>query len=440
MNFKQLVFGVTVAAAFAAVADLTVSGWSQNATSGLVTVNYTLTGSETKIVTLDVATNGVSIGAENLAYVTGDANKEVAPSDATRTIRWRPDLAWAGHLFTNGEITVKAVAWSLANPPDYLAVSLTVTNGLGVSSERRYYTCEKALPGTITNDCWRGDWLLLRRIHAAGQSFVMGSPVYEQYRNATLNSGAHERFGSTEVAGGGCLPETSHPVSFTQDFYIGVFPVTRLQMDYLAGVYCDWNLRRCAFTGVSVATLRGSNRSPAQPPLADSYVDLMRTRTGLAFDLPTEAQWEFACRAGTTTPYNDGRLVTKDYYYNRNAGFLTRKLGWWCNQDMKTEQPLYWVSQGNFPVGLLQPNAWGLYDMHGHPMEWCRDCSTSDAFAADPAVDPLGTTGSYWMARGICYDLWMVQGRSASRTGLPNTYTGTMGFRASCPCPLVEAQ
>lgn len=93
MNFKQLVFGVTVAAAFAAVADLTVSGWSQNATSGLVTVNYTLTGSETKIVTLDVVTNGVSIGAENLAYVTGDANKEVAPSDATRTIRWRPDLA-----------------------------------------------------------------------------------------------------------------------------------------------------------------------------------------------------------------------------------------------------------------------------------------------------------------------------------------------------------
>ena len=60
MNFKQLVFGATVLATFAAVADLTVSGWSQNATSGLVTVNYTLTDSETKIVTLDVATNGVS--------------------------------------------------------------------------------------------------------------------------------------------------------------------------------------------------------------------------------------------------------------------------------------------------------------------------------------------------------------------------------------------
>ena len=426
--------------AFAAVE---VTGWSQNASTGQVTVNYRLTGSESAIVTLDVTTNDVSIGAENLSFVTGDANMIIAPSSEERTIRWRPDYAWDGHLFTNDEVKVKAVAWPLDNPPDYMAVCLSATNGANQTFAYRFYTAEGALPGTITNDCWRGEWLLMRRIHAAGRTFVMGSPITEQYRNAEKNSGACERF-KKEVSGAACLPETPHPVSFTKDFYIGVFPFTYLQRDYgwasASADFCDWKFRRCSVYGANLNAVRGSDVAPDAAPAASSFLGVLRTRTGVAFDLPTEAQWEYACRAGTTTPFPDGVDVPADYYYSQNESFSARKMGWWCNLNITSVQPNYWVSAGYFPVGLLKANNWGLYDMNGNPMEWCRDRSTDEAFAETAVVDPLGTTGDYYVARGVSHDLWMVQGRSAARTGLPATYSSHMGFRVVCPCPVPQVR
>ena len=119
-----LVAGVSAAA----VAGPTVTvdeNWSQDPTTSQVSVKYKLSG-EPAIVTLDVLTNGVSIGPENISRIAGDANCVVQPSTDERTILWRPDCSWEGHVFTKGEISVSVVAWSLDNPPDYMAFNLSM--------------------------------------------------------------------------------------------------------------------------------------------------------------------------------------------------------------------------------------------------------------------------------------------------------------------------
>ena len=150
----------------------------------------------------------------------------------------------------------------------------------------------------------------------------------------------------------------------------------------------------------------------------------LQAKTGLTFDLPTEAQWEYACRAGTTTALNSGKNLTSivqdaamdevgRYYYNQSDG----KGGY--SQHTK--------------VGSYLPNAWGLYDMHGNVYEWCLDWYNR-SYGTVAVSDPLGpTTGSNRVFRGggwyhaarIC--------RSANRYNLnPSDYDDGFGFRVVC--------
>jgi formylglycine-generating enzyme required for sulfatase activity len=88
---------------------------------------------------------------------------------------------------------------------------------------------------------------------------------------------------------------------------------------------------------------------------------------GMTFGLPTEAQWEYACRAGTTTFWHcgDSDAPLEDYaWFSANAGETTK------------------------PVGKLKANAWGLHDMYGNVWEWCADCFAADYYGQSPAEDP----------------------------------------------------
>ena len=99
---------------------------------------------------------------------------------------------------------------------------------------------------------------------------------------------------------------------------------------------------------------------------SSSFLGKLRARTGLDFDLPTEAQWEYACRAGTTTTYSYGDSADGNYM-------------WYTDSS----------SSQTHEVGTKQPNPWGLYDMHGNVQEWCLDWR---AGSLGGGIDPKGSS------------------------------------------------
>ena len=428
----------------------TLVDWSQDATTSQVTVNYRLAGPEPRIVTLDVLTNGVSIGAGNVALVSGDANRLIEPdANAVRTIKWRPDLTWAGHLFTNGEIAAQIVAWPTNNPPDYMAVNLALTNGVGKAWRVNYYTCAEALPGGISNDVWRGEMLLMRRIHAAGREFMMGTPVFEAFHITSLNSvSAYDPNGTMNA-----LPEKARPVAFTKDWYIGVFAITSMQYDYIcntwnsyAGVtsgFPGWQFWKAPLNGISWNGARGAGTWPGGEPAADSTLGKLRAHTGIAFDMPTEAQWEYSCRAGTITSLNNGKEISGSRYARDPNNAAACEVMWaYCQSDATMTANSMTASLGwRFPVGILKPNAWGLYDMHGSVLEWCLDWVDGEELPSSLAIDPIGLASSSLnlkAIRGGAGAYWPLQARSGARQGIVPTYGGATGLRVVCPAIAVK--
>jgi formylglycine-generating enzyme required for sulfatase activity len=128
------------------------------------------------------------------------------------------------------------------------------------------------------------------------------------------------------------------------------------------------------------------------------------------YRLPTEAEWEYACRAGTTTAYNTGNTISTN-------------TGWYGDNSNYTMHP----------VGQKPANAWGLYDMHGNVDEWCWDWY--DSYSSGAQTNPRGpTSGSYRVGRGGCWAAGGQSLRSASRgTFNPSFKDGAMGFRLVRP-------
>jgi formylglycine-generating enzyme required for sulfatase activity len=159
--------------------------------------------------------------------------------------------------------------------------------------------------------------------------------------------------GSLENSGGDD-ESPRHAVTISRPFYLGQFEVTQEQ----------WQ----AVMGSNPSHFHGLQRPVETVSWNDCQRFLARlgARTGRRFALPTEAQWEYACRAGTVTAWSfgdrDDRLA--DYAWGRNAGGTTHR------------------------VGAKRPNAWGLYDMHGNVAEWCADGYAKHAYPDHAATDP----------------------------------------------------
>jgi formylglycine-generating enzyme required for sulfatase activity len=133
---------------------------------------------------------------------------------------------------------------------------------------------------------------------------------------------------------------------------------------------------------------------------------------GRAYRLPTEAEWEFACRAGTASRWycgDDEAKVGAAAWYNQNSG-TTR------------------------PVGGKQPNAWRLYDMHGNIWQWCADWYRADYYRQSPSDDPTGpSTGSERVVRGGAWYRPVFTSRSAKREPVnPAARSPEYGFRVVC--------
>ena len=190
-----------------------------------------------------------------------------------------------------------------------------------------------------------------------------------------------------------------HEVTITKPFYIGKHEVTQEQWE-------------AAMDG-NPSYFKGKTNPVERVSWTDCQGFLKKLKpklTGLSPGLPTEAEWEYACRAGSTTAYcfGDNDKDLGDYaWYNPNSNNRTH------------------------PVGKKKPNAWGLYDMHGNLSEWCRDWYDKAYYAESPKEDPAGlATGSGRVLRGGSWRRDAAYCRSASRYDYgPANQGDSSGFR-----------
>ena len=420
--------------------------------SGVVTVDYVLSG-EVGVVTVDVQTNGVSIGHENIQNLYGDINVCLTSTGA-HSFTWNTRASWPDHFDDAKDLKIVLSAWPTNSPPDYAVMWLgsTYTSNLPV----RFYPNEKALPyGGVTNELYKTQLLALRRIPAAGVVWRMGSPSTEE--------------GHIPYSSGVKTNETARLVRLSEDYYMGVYEFTGGQ---LVSAFNGQPGRNHFYTNATERMLRplvrlgpanwfyhsGSRKYGLKSGLAttlanmhnvtgsngDGYCKTLSDYSGglLHFDLPTEAQWEYACRAGTGDGYQ-GQDLDEIGRYADNGGIP--KEG-----DENYGQPVqnYTYANGPAPVGSYKPNAWGLYDMLGNVAEWCLDLASArpapespDAVSDDYVV--VGT-GNDRVVKGGSWQEGALRCRSAARSfrsvglGDDGVYEtkGMYGFRLCCPALL----
>lgn len=379
---KKISFVLALGLAGAAVAGVpTVSDVTVvKASNRALRVSYTLSGGP-GIVMLSVKTNGVSVGEANLSDVSGDVNTIVENGAHAFTWNLKDTPLGAAKDGIRGA-SVSLVCRPIDNPPDYLVVKLSEG-----AAAPRYTFAEsvEGLPGGLTNSsAYWTDLLVLRRIHARNVPWTMGSPTFANGYHSSSSGAAHE-------------------VTLTNDYWAAVFQFTRGQWAATTTRPCPgqykFSDRRPADSVVIEATdtamqnrrpaLRGDQSAAYRYPAAphpDSLLGLLRTRTGLAFDLPGEAMWEFAARAGQPVEqWGDGTPATAANLPGRfGANGGTWADGKW--PDAATTG----VTNATAEVGSYAPSAFGLYDMHGNANEHCLDWYEADVSALNGAINANG--------------------------------------------------
>ena len=196
-----------------------------------------------------------------------------------------------------------------------------------------------------------------------------------------------------------------YDVTLTKPYYIGVFEVTQRQYELVTGKKPSYfsNVSYYAtrpVERVSYRTIRGATSWPTSSSVErPSFMHSLRSRSGIdGFDLPTEAQWEYACRSGTITDYNNGKNVTgKENDVNLNEIARYKYNGKQFSDGTWSDSCT--TRYATAAVGSYLPNAWGLYDMHGNVAEWCLDYYDDQLSSGE--VDPVGpSSGSSRVIRG----------------------------------------
>ena len=197
-----------------------------------------------------------------------------------------------------------------------------------------------------------------------------------------------------------------YDVTLTKPFYCGVFEVTQKQYELVTGdnpSYAKNDMR--PVEKVSWNAIRGDSATYNWPSSVNvdssTFIGKIQARTGLNFDLPTEAQWEYACRAGTTSQYNNGGDTVADL--KKLGRFLFNQAGRAGKEpdaSFTKHEPdgKGGCSEHHTVVGSYLPNAWGLYDMHGNVWEWCLDWPGD---LSSGMTEPVGSSsGSFRVKRG----------------------------------------
>ncbi|WP_222620635.1 formylglycine-generating enzyme family protein [Sphaerospermopsis sp. LEGE 00249] len=226
-----------------------------------------------------------------------------------------------------------------------------------------------------------------------GGSFLMGSPKNEPERRDSESP--------------------QHRVNI-QPFYMGKFTVTQAQWERVAAlpkIKQDLNPQPSRFQGKNKPVERVSWLD------AQEFCARISKATGKKYSLPSEAQWEYACRAGTTTPFYFGNTITTDLVnYDGNYSYGAAPKGKYRQQT---------TDVGSFP-----PNAFGLYDMHGNVWEWCEDDWVDNYNNAPKYGNAVTSQSRYNVLRGGSWYDYPSNCRSASRSNLsPDLSYNHYGFR-----------
>ncbi len=419
-----LAAAVTMGAGAAyAVPQVTNVRMAQRAGTRVVDVLYDLAG-EAAIVTLGIETNGVAIPDSAVTRLSGDVSVVIQPG-TDRHIVWNAGADWPENVTETAKARV--TAWSVDAPPLYCAVD--VTGGPSAQSYPvYYYASAEGVPGGVTNDFYKTVLILMRRIGpTGGEGFLMGSPVNETGRTPAR--------------------EAQVRTWLTKGYYAGLYEVTQGQWQQVMGDVrswpSTWNNNDYKLTRpvemVSYYEIRENINNtddtavgwPANDAVtAGSFMGRLRAKTGLAgFDLPTDAQWEYACRAGTTGALNDGTVNITNSNSDARLDLLGRYLynGGKINGSADPA-PDCTTANATAAVGSYTPNAWGLYDMHGNVFEWGLDWF---ADTMEGGEDPDGAnSGPNRVVRGGGWDRIASNGRSAYRHNNSPTDRGrNLGFR-----------
>jgi formylglycine-generating enzyme required for sulfatase activity len=226
----------------------------------------------------------------------------------------------------------------------------------------------------------------MRLVLIPAGEFLMGSPETEKERSEDESP--------------------QHKVKITKAFYMGETEVKQ----------AEWK----AVMGENPSNFKGDDLPVENVSWNDcqEFIKKLSAKEGKTYRLPTEAEWEFACRAGTTTPFNTGETIsTNDANYDGRAVYGEGKRG-----EYRQKTTL---------VASFKPNVWGLYDMHGNAWEWCQDWYGEDYYKNSPAADPTGPeTGASRVLRGGSWDDDPWNCRSAYRFRFnPGFRNNDFGFR-----------
>ena len=363
--------------------------------NGMVDIDYTIMGDATGM-SLEVSVEDVQ---NNKTYTPTKFLSLLPVSEGRHRITWSTEAEGVTIVSTNVAVTLSIVK---PDPGAAMSVLYYVVDLSGGPTAANYpVTTLTAPPNTMWPDEYKTTKLVLRRIEP------------------------------------GEIP--THDARITKPFYIGVFEVTVAQWNLIMPWNDSWNTPSYtdmrAKDYVSYNDIRGKDVGSSWPSSAavdaTSFLGRLREKSGIEFDLPTEAQWEYACRAGTTSKYNNGGDTDADlatlgrYSDNNNDG----RGG--CS--------------GVTIVGSYAPNAWGLYDMHGNVYEWCRDYSSNYGNDSHKigmvGADPIGDSSAYGrVLRGGCVRLRWTDGEgfwsemSSARHIESPTYG--YGLRSFCPSGL----
>ena len=338
---------------------LAVEAYNSFGNSGLSNIEYFIMGYS---LSVSPASLSISQGQTGSCTISGGTGPYSAASSKT---------AVATVSVSSSTVTVTGVSAGSATVTvsdsggDSVTVSVTVSGGS---------------PATYTNS------LGMTFILLPAGTFTMGSPSSEP--------------GRYSVEG------PQHQVTLTQSFYMQQTEVTEAQWEAVMGSKPFYfSCPTCPVGRVSWDDVQ-------------TFIGHMNARGEGTYNLPTEAQWEYAARAGSTTAFYNGGITSYPDMDDCNYDGNLNAIGWYCYNDYQ-----------DYPVAGKSPNAWGLYDMSGNMYEWCQDWY--GYYPTGAVTDPTGpSSGSHRVFRGGSKGNHARRCRSAFRSGFePDHWSFSVGFR-----------